>query len=1092
MLDPEVPLGTAPRRILHRAGNLLTSNGHVEPTIKHFIDDHSSDSSPTKPPNKLKLSTSIKLKFKEVKDGVLFRSRSLQARSNIGDAENLKRLSHHTRSASVSDVTITTKSPEHPRMSIDSEMYALSTKERLASVPETTKQSKMAYNSRSQTVTETGVGDVTVPQLLQEGTPMTKVSAKQRKRAVFRLDPDIGQIIWESKKHGIIPIENIKELRSGPDARYYREQFQLAAEYEDRWLSIIYILDGQYKTLHLIASTKDVFRMWDITLRKLHDIRKELMSGLGNIEMRQAIWEKHYWRAGDEESGQKLTFEEVERLCKRLNVSSSSEQLERLFKQADMQNRNYLDFEDFRRFVKLLKGRPEIDRLYKKLCRQSKAGGVFDFGVFEAFMREKQKTSLTQDELRIVFENPASAPACIMTLETFTSFLLSPDNSAFTDQHGSVWHDMTRPLPDYYISSSHNTYLVGHQLVGVSTIEGYIRALLHSCRSVELDIYDGDTEPMIFHGKTFTSKVSLREVCLAIAKYGFVASPYPIIISAEIHCSLPFQDLIAEIMMEVFGDRLVSAPIAGRQKIDRLPSPEELKGRILLKAKNLYVGAEKKDGSPGTGGEEFGWTSSASTSVESTTEDSEVASENRRRHGGSKRRESDTMVKDLKDDLLKAGSTVLQRVRSVGKSSTRGPTSVMPPSQTHPHAPPPLKSTSLPSPHLHNGSEPHPSGSVQNFSMSPRCIASPPPMLTPTPTTASSTTSSIASPVTTVPPSASTVKPSKAPKMSFALLALLVYTVGVKCRGINKKEFYSPENMFSLSENTANKMLKAGTGMHDLIKHCRTHLVRVYPKGLRLNSTNFEPHRYWSAGAQLVAINWQTFDLGYMINHAMFQRNGRSGYVLKPLALRERERGQQNKDLLMKRTKHHFDVSIISAQQLPRPKDSSGREIVDSSKPIVDPFVEVSLHVPDWTTYAPHARSSSPTSNDISNTKSSPRMSDVEDLDYHRPGEGMSTVTTTAARTISYRTTVVKNNGFNPVWEEKMRIPFDCVGDMRDLIFVRFVVRQGDKEDVEPLAVYCASLSSLGQGYRHLPLHDTQLSQYLFSTLFVRISVTDS
>jgi phosphatidylinositol phospholipase C delta len=129
-----------------------------------------------------------------------------------------------------------------------------------------------------------------------------------------------------------VPIENIKELRSGPDARYYREQFQLAAEYEDRWLSIIYIIDGQYKTLHLIASTKDVFHMWDTTLRKLHRIRKELMSGLGNIEMRQAIWEKQYWRAGDEERDQKLAFEEVERLCKRLNVSSSTEELERLFK----------------------------------------------------------------------------------------------------------------------------------------------------------------------------------------------------------------------------------------------------------------------------------------------------------------------------------------------------------------------------------------------------------------------------------------------------------------------------------------------------------------------------------------------------------------------------------------------------------------------------------------------------------------------------------------------------------------------------------------------------------------------------------------
>jgi phosphatidylinositol phospholipase C delta len=285
--------------------------------------------------------------------------------------------------------------------------------------------------------------------------------------------------------------------------------------------------------------------------------------------------------------------------------------------------------------------------------------------------------------------------------------------------------------------------------------------------------------------------------------------------------------------------------------------------------------------------------------------------------------------------------------------------------------------------------------------------------------------------------------------MSFALLALLVYTVGVKCRGINKKEVYSPEHMFSLSENTANKMIKAGTGMHDLIKHCRTHLVRVYPKGLRLSSTNFEPHRYWSAGAQLVAINWQTFDPGHMINHAMFQRNGRSGYVLKPPALRER--GPHNKDLLAKHTNHHFDVSIISAQQLPRPKDSSGREIVDSNKPIIDPFVEVSVHVPDWTT---------PTSSQNLNLNSS--SDDGMDADLDRPGGGART--TTAARTISYRTAVVKNNGFNPVWEEKMRIPFECVGDMLDLIFVRFVVRQGDKEDVEPLAVYCASLGSLGQG----------------------------
>jgi phosphatidylinositol phospholipase C, delta len=94
-------------------------------------------------------------------------------------------------------------------------------------------------------------------------------------------------------------------------------------------------------------------------------------------------------------------------------------------------------------------------------------------------------------------------------------------------------------------------------------------------------------------------------------------------------------------------------------------------------------------------------------------------------------------------------------------------------------------------------------------------------------------------------------------KMSFALASLLVYTVGVKCRGVNKAQKYAPEHVFSLSENTANKLLKASMG--ELIRHTQGHVIRIYPKGLRVNSTNYEPHRYWAAGAQVVAINWQTF-----------------------------------------------------------------------------------------------------------------------------------------------------------------------------------------------------------------------------------------
>ena len=149
------------------------------------------------------------------------------------------------------------------------------------------------------------------------------------------------------------------------------------------------------------------------------------------------------------------------------------------------------------------------------------------------------------------------------------------------------------------------------------------------------------------------------------------------------------------------------------------------------------------------------------------------------------------------------------------------------------------------------------------------------------------------------------------PTFSQDLAKLLVYTHGVKYSGFSKLITYEPRHQFSVSEKTGAKLIKENK--QDWIKHNYTHLSRVYPKGLRLQSTNYDPIVFWSAGCQLVAVNWQTVDEGAILNHAMFVDT--NGYVLKPLALRHKPPSPE------KRQKYFVSVSILSAQRLPLSSD---------------------------------------------------------------------------------------------------------------------------------------------------------------------------
>lgn len=63
----------------------------------------------------------------------------------------------------------------------------------------------------------------------------------------------------------------------------------------------------------------------------------------------------------------------------------------------------------------------------------------------------------------------------VLSMDGFLGYLCSKDGDIFKPTYLPIYQDMTQPLNHYYINSSHNTYLVGDQLCGQSSVEGYIR-----------------------------------------------------------------------------------------------------------------------------------------------------------------------------------------------------------------------------------------------------------------------------------------------------------------------------------------------------------------------------------------------------------------------------------------------------------------------------------------------------------------------------------------------------------------------------------------------------------------------------------------
>ncbi|KAM3591204.1 uncharacterized protein V6R79_024592 [Siganus canaliculatus] len=79
----------------------------------------------------------------------------------------------------------------------------------------------------------------------------------------------------------------------------------------------------------------------------------------------------------------------------------------------------------------------------------------------------------------------------------------------------------------------------------------------------------------------------------------------------------------------------------------------------------------------------------------------------------------------------------------------------------------------------------------------------------------------------------------------------------------------------------------------EFVEYNKNQLSRIYPKGTRVDSSNYMPQLFWNVGCQMVALNFQTLDVPMQLNMGVFEYNGGSGYLLKPE--------------FMRRTDKHFD-----------------------------------------------------------------------------------------------------------------------------------------------------------------------------------------
>ncbi|CAH1986383.1 unnamed protein product [Acanthoscelides obtectus] len=438
---------------------------------------------------------------------------------------------------------------------------------------------------------------------LERGTLVTKFSwrKKAERKTTLAIRRETRQIVWtrpgpttKTTFDGAVNLGEVKEVRLGKNSKDFEKWPEDAKKIESsKCFVVFYGSEFNLRVLSVAALSEAECELW---VRGLKYLFKDTISAPYPLQVQAWLRREFYSMESPRET---VNMKDLKSFFLRINHKMPTNKLREVFSEVDTRKRGEIGFDDFSvLYQKIIFDESESSDVLEKLPRTMNTVSLKDF---QSFLRHEQNDSSANDEKALsqyicdFLKDPQrEIQEPYLTTSEFMDYLFSKQNDLWDPDKDNVYHDMTRPLSHYWVSSSHNTYSTGDQFSSESSIEAYVRCLRMGCRCIELDCWDGpDGMPFIYHGHTLTTKIKFMDVIKTIKEHAFVASEYPVILSFEDNCSVIQQRKMAQAMQEVFGDMLLTHPVEKGES--KLPSPYSLRRKIILKHKKLPEGQE--DGS---------------------------------------------------------------------------------------------------------------------------------------------------------------------------------------------------------------------------------------------------------------------------------------------------------------------------------------------------------------------------------------------------------------------------------------------------------------------------------------------------------------